>query len=117
VPGCRHANYVDVHHLVPRSDGGRHTSENLVTLCSAHHRAIHRSEVFVEGTPRTGFRFLHADGTAYGGSPSPAVADVRTKACRALELLGYRASEVKRALLRIGEIHDAGLGQIIRQAL
>jgi hypothetical protein len=117
VTGCRHATFVDVHHLVPRADGGRHLSENLITLCSAHHRAIHRSELIIEGTPSIGLRFLHADGTVYGGSPSPAIADARAKVCRALELMGYRPSEVKRALLRIGESHDASLEQIVRQTL
>jgi hypothetical protein len=63
VTGCRHATFVDVHHVVPRADGGAHASENLITLCSAHHRAIHRGNLFVEGTPSTGLRFRHADGT------------------------------------------------------
>jgi hypothetical protein len=69
VTGCRHATFVDVHHLVPRADRGGHSPENLVTLCSAHHRAIHRGELVTEGTPSLGLRFLHADGTVYGASP------------------------------------------------
>jgi hypothetical protein len=117
LPGCRHATFVDVHHLVPRAEGGGHTPENLVTLCSAHHRAIHRGELLVEGTPATGLRFLHAVGTPYGGSPSASAADARARACRALELMGYRASEVKRALLRIGEGRATSVEQVIRQAL
>jgi hypothetical protein len=117
VPGCRHATFVDVHHVVPRSEGGRHTAENLVTLCGAHHRAIHRRDLLVQGTPSIGLRFLHTDGTVYGGSRSPTLTDIRTKACRALELLGYRSGEVRRVLLRIGESHEADLEQLIRQAL
>jgi hypothetical protein len=117
VPGCRHATFVDVHHLVPRAEGGRHSAENLVTLCGAHHRAIHRGELIIEGTPSTGLRFLHADGTVYGGSPSPVTTNLRAKASRALELMGYRPSEVKRALLRIHGNSDANLEQLIRQAL
>jgi hypothetical protein len=117
VAGCQHATFVDVHHLVPRAGGGGHSSENLVTLCSAHHRAIHRGELLIEGSRATGLRFRHADGTIYGGSPSAASADTRAKACRALELMGYRAREVRRALLRICEGHTASLEQIIRQAL
>jgi hypothetical protein len=116
VPGCRHATFVDVHHLVPRASGGQHTSANLVTLCGAHHRAIHRGELLIEGTPATGLRFLHADGTIYGRSRSPEVADVLARARRALELMGFRSSEVKRALLGIPESRDASLEQVIRQA-
>lgn len=32
----------DLHHLLPRSQGGRHTADNLVALCRAHHMHIHR---------------------------------------------------------------------------
>jgi len=45
VPGCRHTRYVDVHHLDPRAEGGGHEPENLITLCGAHHRALHRGEI------------------------------------------------------------------------
>ena len=41
VPGCRHATYVDVHHRKPRSEQGGHQPDNLITLCSAHHLALH----------------------------------------------------------------------------
>ena len=42
VPGCTHGTFLDVHHLRRRSEGGTHHEDNLVTLCSAHHRALHR---------------------------------------------------------------------------
>jgi hypothetical protein len=124
VTGCRHATFVDVHHLVPRADGGAHTPESLVTLCSSHHRAIHRGDLLIEGTPSSALRFLHADGTAYGGSRTvyggplrPAISDARSKARRALELMGLRPSEVKRALVRVPDSLTASLEQIIRHAL
>jgi hypothetical protein len=31
VPGCTHTMFVDVHHIVPRSEGGRNEATNLVT--------------------------------------------------------------------------------------
>src|SRR5262245_7524096 len=80
VPGCRHAVFTDVHHLRPRAEGGENTLENLVTLCSAHHRAIHRGALVVDGTPPAGLVFRHADGTPYGACPSPRDADLRAKA-------------------------------------
>jgi hypothetical protein len=49
VPGCRHAIYVDVHHLETRADGGPNAPDNLVTLCGAHHRALHRGSLIIEG--------------------------------------------------------------------
>lgn len=37
-----------VHHIIPKHDGGTDTPENLITLCSACHREIHRTKA-VEG--------------------------------------------------------------------
>ena len=117
VPGCRHATFVDVHHLDLRSEGGGHDPENLVTLCTAHHRANHRGDLLIEGTPATGLRFSHADGTSYGGSLSPTVAAVRAKACRALQQMGYREGEAKRALASIPYDIELSLEQVVLKAL
>jgi hypothetical protein len=92
VPGCRHAVFTDVHHLRPRSEGGANTLENLVTLCSAHHRAIHRGELVV-GAPANGLIFRHADGTPYGASSARTSTELRAKAQRALTRLGYGETE------------------------
>ena len=48
---------------------------------------------------------------------SPAVADDRAKACRALQLMGYREKEAKRALARIPNDLELSLEQIILKAL
>jgi 5-methylcytosine-specific restriction endonuclease McrA len=66
VPGCRNSTFVDVHHLTPRADGGQHGADNLVVLCSAHHRAVHRGLLVIEGSATAGLRFTHADGHSYG---------------------------------------------------
>src|SRR3954467_3837723 len=117
VPGCRHATFVDVHHLRPRSEGGANTIENLVTLCGAHHRASHAGKFSTHGTPSEGLTFVHADGTPYGHAPSPAIAELRTRAYRALIHLGFRESEAKRALARAPLTANVTLEDIIRQAL
>jgi hypothetical protein len=117
VPGCRHAVFTDVHHLRLRSEGGESTLENLVTLCPAHHRAIHRGELVVDGESSDGLDFRHADGTPYGELPSPAAADLRAKAYRALTAMGYRETEAKRALARVPESASGTLEQLVRMAL
>lgn len=44
VRGCDSQQRIEVHHLMPRCDGGDHELENLVTLCWFHHHvAIHRN--------------------------------------------------------------------------
>ncbi len=41
VEGCGRARFLEVHHLIPRSEGGENRPENLVTLCSSCHRLLH----------------------------------------------------------------------------
>jgi len=97
VPGCRHTRYVDVHHLDPRAEGGGHEPENLVTLCGAHHRALHRGEILASGPAKSAV-FRHADGTRYGGEVNPKAAETSSKLLFALRHLGFGESESKRAL-------------------
>lgn len=40
-PGCERRRYVDVHHVVFVSHGGRTKLTNLTTLCRSHHRLVH----------------------------------------------------------------------------
>jgi hypothetical protein len=98
VPSCRHATWLDTHHLETRAEGGGHDPNNLVTLCAAHHRALHRGELVIERAVTTGLTFRHADGSAYGGVVSPSAVDAAAKAFRALRRLGFGEGEARRAL-------------------
>ena len=40
---CSSRIHLEIHHRVPVSEGGSDTAENLVLLCSAHHRWLHQS--------------------------------------------------------------------------
>ena len=82
VPGCRNATYVDLHHLDPRSEGGSNDPDNLVALCGAHHRALHRGRLRIDGKVSTGLRVRHADGTAYGCVPSPRLVERQCQGIR-----------------------------------
>jgi len=42
---CRRETNLHVHHIVPRSKGGKHEMDNLVTLCSGCHRSIENGDV------------------------------------------------------------------------
>lgn len=39
---CGTERWVEIHHLQPWSHGGKHEAQNLLTLCSQHHRYWHR---------------------------------------------------------------------------
>ena len=120
VPGCTHATFVDVHHVLPRSEGGRHEASNLLVLCSAHHRATHRGELVIDLELDGSLRFRHADGAAYGDPLIPRRIDAYAKVFSALRHLGFRESEVKTVLSELRT--DAGLGgasveHLLREAL
>jgi hypothetical protein len=121
VPGCRHAVFVDVHHVALRSDGGSHDPDSLVVLCGAHHRAVHRGALIVEGSIAAGLSFRHADGSHYRGNTlSPRSAAAQTQAFAALRRLGFREGEVRRALdaLRADDkVHADNAQQVVRAAL
>jgi hypothetical protein len=119
VPGCRHSIFVDVHHIRPREEGGRHELDNLVTLCGAHHRASHSGELTVQGSASSGLSFRHADGTGYGGPVVAADAGVQAAAFRALRRLGFGERETRGALSQVAA-HvgaDTPLEAIVRRAL
>jgi hypothetical protein len=42
---CENTRWLDIHHVKLVSAGGSNSVENLRTLCSAHHRILHRFEV------------------------------------------------------------------------
>jgi len=119
VPGCKHATWLDVHHIEARAEGGKHEPDNLITLCTAHHRAIHRGRLFVEGGAGVGLTFRHADGNRYGEPLSPAAADAGSKAFRALRGLGFAEGEVRRALAQVAHAGggDASVEALVRSCL
>ena len=70
VPGCRNFRFVDVHHLRPRAMGGKHDDDQLTSLCTQHHDAVHDGRLAIEGKPSTGLRFVDARGEIYGSRPT-----------------------------------------------
>ncbi len=95
MPGCRNATYVDIHHEIFRSDGGTHDPELLTVLCGAHHDAVHRGALRIEGTWSTGFRFLRADGGAYGTAGRVRMAGVFADVVSALRNMGWKDRDVQ----------------------
>src|SRR6187399_1007811 len=116
VPGCRHAVHRIPHHIVLRSEGGRNHPDNLVSLCTAHHLAVHEGRLLVSGCASSELRFTHADGTPYGGTVAAVAADARTKAFQALRGMRFREGDAKRALEKVPRSVYL-LKDLIRQAL
>ena len=60
-PGCAHQRYVEAHHVEHWIDGGETRLDNLVLLCSAHHRLLHHG-AFRIVPEEDGLTFVSRDG-------------------------------------------------------
>lgn len=105
--------------------GGQHEADNLITLCGAHHRALHRGALRIEGRVSLGVQFVHADGRPYGAAPQAAATAVRSegtpfiRAFSALRRLGFPERDVRRALCDL-QTHvgaDVDSETILRQSV
>jgi hypothetical protein len=117
VPGCAIAVFTDAHHITFRSEGGTHDPDQLCVLCTAHHRAVHRGKLRIEGTWSSGIRFFHADGSEYG---HPAEADVhRAKILADVHLalctMGFKDREARK--LTAAVCPRAGANMSLQEAL
>ena len=64
-PGCTFERFVDAHHIEHWADGGETKLSNLMTLCRAHHRMVHRGEIEIKAAEDGGWLFLSEDGRPY----------------------------------------------------
>lgn len=118
VDGCANHLFLDVHHLDPLSEGGRHDPERMAVLCGAHHRAAHAGRLTIDGSATEGFSFRHADGGRYGEPPRAAAIELAAQAFGALRNLGFQASRARAlvdAVMRAGGADD--LESLLRRAL
>jgi len=42
---CGRTKNLHLHHIIPRSQGGPHTEDNLITLCSGCHRSVESGDL------------------------------------------------------------------------
>jgi HNH endonuclease len=102
VPGCTNATFLDLHHIQPRSEGGGNDAANLLGICGAHHRAVHRGQLIIERAAE-GLRFSHGDGRPYGELGAPTALEVNgrsieIKVASALRNLGFRDADARTVL-------------------
>ena len=61
-PGCTHTKWLDAHHVVHWADGGETAPDNLVMLCSKHHRLLHEGGFEIRPGPNGEWQFGNASG-------------------------------------------------------
>ena len=89
---------LDVHHVHARADGGSHERANQTSLCGAHHDAIHRGALRVDGDAGGTLVFRHADGTVYGSAPVAAAQQQLADAFMGLKSMGWKEREARQAI-------------------
>ncbi|HEY5945219.1 MAG TPA: DUF222 domain-containing protein, partial [Kofleriaceae bacterium] len=90
-PACRSSFNLDLHHIVPREQGGTNDVENLLTLCEGHHLAHHAGALLIEG-PASAARFTKRAHNSF------TIAKHAVDTARVLKELGFDKHEVKRAI-------------------
>jgi len=63
-PGCHHTRFVDAHHVQHWSAGSETSLENLILLCSRHHRLVHEGGFRIERDFQNKWFFKRPDGRA-----------------------------------------------------
>ena len=118
-PECRNRIWLQIHHRQLRSEGGTHSTDNLIVLCRPCHDAMHDGRLMVEGTRQTGLVFLHADGTHIGSIAADAErVDVFEQAYAVLRRSGMSDLDARRALEVLRkEAPNAPLEEIVHRAM
>ena len=81
-------------------------------------REVHEGRIVIEGRASERLAFFQADGTPYGGAVSADVIELKTKAFQALRHMGFKQTEVRRALdATNSHVGNLTLESIVRQAL
>jgi hypothetical protein len=107
-PGCRSSVGLEIHHVVPRADGGGHEPSNLRLACSSCHMGFHAGTLTLDG------RRPNAP-CAHTVEETPVLAEARD----ALVGLGWKRSTA-RAAVHAAASHvglGAPLETVIREAL
>jgi len=63
-PGCTNKRFIDAHHVRHWSAGGETSLENLMLLCTRHHRLVHEGGYSIEQDYRDRWMFKRPDGMA-----------------------------------------------------
>jgi HNH endonuclease len=77
-PGCTHSRHLHTHHIVHWAHGGTTTPDNLLRLCSRHHRLVHEGGYSITGHPTGELTFHRPDGRRIHQHPPTRTGDPAT---------------------------------------
>jgi len=70
-PGCESRRFLHMHHVKHWADGGPTDLDNLVLLCSTHHKAVHEGGFELKQTEQGELRFRSPEGDVLEPLPPP----------------------------------------------
>jgi hypothetical protein len=70
-PGCGSRRFTQAHHIVWWEHGGRTDLDNLILICTFHHRLVHEYGWRVQRDPDGSTSWIRRDGRRYRAGPSP----------------------------------------------
>jgi hypothetical protein len=70
-PGCHHTGRREAHHLTHWIHGGSRHPDNLLLICAAHHRLVHRRNITLRLEPTGAVTAWGADGHPYHTPTAP----------------------------------------------
>jgi hypothetical protein len=73
-PGCDAWRFTQAHHIEWWRDGGRTDLQNLLLICSFHHKLVHEYGWRIKREPDGTIRWFQPDGVRYRAGPSRAAA-------------------------------------------
>ncbi len=69
-PGCERTRWLHGHHVWHWADGGQTSLDNLVLLCTRHHRGLHEGGWRLSGSPDDELHFTSPRGLRYSSRPA-----------------------------------------------
>lgn len=74
-PGCENRRFLHAHHIRHWADGGETKLDNLVLLCSRHHRFVHEAGYSIHARGGGELEFIDPWGAAVANAPRPPPGD------------------------------------------
>ena len=70
-PGCGNRRFAQAHHIVWWGKGGRTDLDNLVLVCTFHHKLVHEFGWRLKREADGSVKWFRPDGTGYRAGPAP----------------------------------------------
>lgn len=112
-PGCENRRFVDAHHIRHWGQGGETKLDNLVLLCTRHHRFVHEAGYSVAALEDGHLEFRDAWGGLIAEAPRPPPGDAESLLDdnRCLEIDAWRCASGDGDPMDLGLAVDALLSR------